>query len=74
MGRPKSLVKNIYISKAKRAHSCKSDAKHKIQKGDQRLTVKEGQSERNYCMECGKRFIDLAIDELSKIRSDNWQD
>jgi len=74
MGRPKSLVKNIYISEAKRAHSCKSNANHKIQKGDQRFTVKEGQSERNYCMECGKRFIDLAIEELNRVRSDNWQE
>ena len=73
MGRPKSLVKNIYVSKAKRAHTCKSNAKHKIQKGDHRLTVKEGQSERNYCMDCGKQFLDLAIEELQSIRSDNWR-
>lgn len=72
MGRPKSLIKNVYISKAKRAHSCKSNANHRIKSGEQRLTVKEGQSERNYCMECGKRFIDLAIEDLKRIRSGNW--
>ncbi|AIA75761.1 hypothetical protein FF32_13190 [Halomonas campaniensis] len=74
MARPKSLLKNIYISEAKRQHSCKSSASHKIQKGDKRLSVKEGQNERNYCMGCGKKFLDSAIEELSKIRSDNWEE
>jgi hypothetical protein len=74
MGRPKSLVKNIDITEAKRAHSCKSNKNHKIQKGGQRLTVKEGQSERNYCMECGKKFIDSALEELNRVRSENWKE
>lgn len=68
MGRPKSLIKNIQITEAKRAHSCKSNSKHKILKGDLRITVKEGQNERNYCIECGKRFIELAINELCELQ------
>lgn len=72
MGRPKSIIKNIYISDAKKTHSCKSNKSHIIQKGEKRLTIKEGQNELNYCMECGKRFVDSAIAELKNIRSDSW--
>ena len=68
MARPKSLIKNIKITKAKRSHSCKSNAQHKIMKGDLRITVKEGQNERNYCMACGKRFLESAIKELRELR------
>lgn len=68
MGRPKSLIKNIQITEAKRTHSCKSNNKHKILKGNLRITVKEGQNERNYCIDCGKRFIELAINELDELR------
>ncbi len=69
MGRQKSLIKNLKVTSAKRTHFCKANSKHKILKGDQRLTVKEGQSEKNYCLKCGKKFLDNAIDELSKLRS-----
>ena len=68
MARPKSLVKNVQVTKARREHGCKSNKKHRIFKGDLRVTVKEGQSERNYCLECGRRFVETAIDELSKLR------
>lgn len=68
MPRPKSLIKNIQITEAKRAHSCKSNSQHKIMKGDFRITVKEGQDERNYCMGCGKQFLESAINELCELR------
>ena len=65
MARPKSLIKNIQITDAKRTHNCKSNSTHRINKGEFRFTVKEGQSERNYCLDCGKKFLESAIDELS---------
>lgn len=73
MPRPKSLIKNIQITEAKRAHSCKSNSNHRILKGDLRLTVKEGQNEKNYCLYCGKRFVDSAINELYQFRETHWQ-
>ncbi len=69
MTRPKSLIKNIKITKAKRAHTCKSNRQHKILKDDLRLAVKEGQSERNYCIDCGRKFLDSSMNKLSELRS-----
>lgn len=68
MAKPKSLIKNIQLTIAKRSHSCKSNAQHKIANGEARLTVKEGQNESNYCLECGKRFLQLAMDDLSEMQ------
>lgn len=69
MARPKSLIKNINITEAKRAHNCKSNVRHRIIKGDFRLTVKEGQDKYNYCVDCGIKFLDKAIADLRDLRA-----
>lgn len=70
MPRPKSLLKNVQITTAARAHSCKANKSHLISKGDRRLTIKEGQSISNYCLECGRRFVDLSLADLEAIKAE----
>lgn len=69
MARSKSLIKNVNITEAKRAHNCKSNVRHRIVKGNFRLTVKEGQDEYNYCVACGIKFLDKAIADLKNLRA-----
>lgn len=67
MPRPKSLLKTIDITTAGKAHNCKANKSHKIVKGDRRLTIKEGQSVSNYCLDCGRHFIGISMDNLKQI-------
>ena len=68
MARPKSLIKSLNITQAGRAHNCRSNNKHRILKGESRLTVKDGSDEHNYCLACAAKFVDAAIVELNKLR------
>ena len=69
MAKLKSLIKNVSLTEAKRAHDCRFNTKHKICKGDTRLTVKEGRKTSNYCVSCATLFLDSSIRELQNIRS-----
>ncbi len=69
MGRPKSLIKNVQVTVAGKAHSCKANKSHRISKGDRRLTIKEGQSTSHYCLECGRRFVQLSVEHLGRVAS-----
>lgn len=53
----KSLVKNLVIDTAERAHLCRSNKKHSITKGQKRLSIKEGRSTFRYCTDCAKKFL-----------------
>lgn len=67
MPRPKSLLKTINITTAGKAHNCRANKSHKIVKGDKRLTIKEGQSVCNYCIDCGRHFVGLSMDKLKLL-------
>lgn len=69
MPRPKSAVKNIEITIAGASHNCKNNKRHRIEKGDSRLTIKEGRASKNYCLECAKYFIAKDIDKLMEVLS-----
>lgn len=63
----KSLIKNVRITQAGAAHNCKSNKKHRLSKGEYRLTVKEGQTSSNYCLACGRKFIEGSIVRLNGL-------
>lgn len=67
MPRPKSTIKNIQITKAGASHNCKNNNTHRIQKGEDRLTIKEGRSSKNYCTECAKDFLKKDIEKLNSL-------
>lgn len=70
MGRPKSLVLSMTVDQALRRHTCQHNNKHVISKGDLRLKVANGRSSEHYCIACAERFIDLAVQDLQKLRWD----
>jgi len=46
----KSLVTHVEIDTAGKAHNCQASAKHRIEKGDERLKVRNGRSWDHYCL------------------------
>ena len=67
VGRAKSFLKNISIDTAKLTHFCKHNRKHKINKGDKRLKLKEGRASQHFCIECAKESLRKDINELSSL-------
>jgi hypothetical protein len=67
MSRTKSLLKKLLVTQAKRTHNCKNNNNHRVQKGQWRLTVKEGYNTSNYCVECSKVFLANAKKEIERI-------
>lgn len=64
----KSLVTRVEIDTAGKAHNCQASAKHRIEKGDVRLKVRNGRSWDHYCLECAKKIIRRDIEKLQAIQ------
>jgi hypothetical protein len=67
MGKLKSLVKNVIVNRALKAHNCKRNTGHRIQAGSKRLRVKEGRSVAHYCQDCGSASIAADIIKLQDL-------
>ncbi|WP_256078357.1 hypothetical protein [Massilia sp. YIM B04103] len=66
----KSLLVTCRIDIAGRAHDCQANSRHRINKGDVRLKVRNGLGWDHYCSECAKKIFakDLAkIAQLEKL-------
>lgn len=64
----KSLVIHAEIDTAGRAHNCQANARHRIEKGDVRLKVKNGRSSDHYCLDCAKKIIGRDLAKLSELQ------
>lgn len=64
----KSLVTHVEIDTAGKAHNCQASAKHRIEKGDVRLKVRNGRSWDHYCLDCAKKIIGRDIEKLEAIQ------
>jgi len=64
----KSLVTHVEIDTAGKAHNCQASAKHRIEKGDVRLKVRNGRSWDHYCLDCAKKIIGRDIEKLKAIQ------
>ena len=64
----KSLVTHVEIDTAGKAHNCQASAKHRIEKGDVRLKVRNGRSWDHYCLDCSKKIIGRDIEKLKAIQ------
>lgn len=67
MPRIRSLVERTLIDEAGRAHNCQANARHRIQKGDKRLKVRNGRSWDHYCLNCAGTIIERDIAKLREI-------
>jgi hypothetical protein len=65
--RVKSIVIQVEIDQAKKAHNCQANAGHRIERGDMRLKVRNGRSWDHYCVACAKAILQRDIAELQGL-------
>lgn len=68
MPRIRSLVTRAEVDVAQRAHNCHGNARHRIERGDNRLKVRNGRSWDHYCLECAKTIVGRDIAALNALR------
>lgn len=66
----KSLLVRMEITTAARAHDCRYNNKHRIAKGDKRLTVKVDRSDHHYCLACAKLFFEDSCARLLAMKNE----
>jgi hypothetical protein len=64
----KSLVIQVRVDIAAKAHNCQASAKHRIEKGDARLKVRKGRSWDHYCRDCAEKMLARDIAKLSALQ------
>jgi len=64
----KSLVIQVQVDTAGKAHNCQASAKHRIEKGDVRLKVRNGRSWDHYCLACSQNIIGRDIQKLTELQ------
>lgn len=64
----KSLVIHAEVDTAGRAHNCQANARHRVEKGDVRLKVRNGRSWDHYCLDCAKKIIGRDIEKLTELQ------
>jgi hypothetical protein len=52
---------------AGRAHNCRYNKKHRLEKGQPRLTIKADGDEHHYCVACAKNFLAVDIKRLQAL-------
>lgn len=70
MPRVRSLLERVEIDQAGKAHNCQSNARHRINRGEQRLKVRNGRSWDHYCLECAKNIARRDIATLEGLVSE----
>ena len=74
MARIKSLIAQVQIDTAGKAHNCQANARHRVEKGELRLKVRNGRSWNHYCRACAEIMIGRDIQKLSYLREFHIQD
>ena len=69
MARIKSLIVQVQIDRAGKAHSCQANAQHRLEKGDLRLKVRNGRSWDHYCRSCALTIIARDIAKLTILQT-----
>ena len=64
----KSLLIRVSIDEALRAHNCQANARHRIERGDRRLKVRNGRSWDHYCVSCASEVLGRDIRELQTLQ------
>jgi hypothetical protein len=67
----KSLLLNVRIETARKLRRCKHNKKHSIAGGEKAIVVSSGQfDKKGYCLECGRKMIELTRTELDQLATD----
>jgi hypothetical protein len=67
MPRPRSLIVSMEWTQAGRAHDCRHNKNHRLEKGQRRLTIKSDGDEHHYCVACAKTFLVADIKQLQDL-------
>jgi ribosomal protein L18 len=64
--RPKSLLPNVVVDEAKKAHNCQHNAAHRLEQGDRRLRLGVQRTHEHFCVQCG---LDIIERDIAKLRA-----
>lgn len=67
MPRPRSVVASMKITVVARAHACRHNKGHRLEKGMQRLTVRSDGADHHYCLTCATGFLTRGVVELQEL-------
>jgi len=70
MPRPKSILRRVEVDKAKKAHNCQHNQRHRLERGDKRLKVWANRTAEHYCAACALQIIERDIAKLQAIATD----
>ncbi len=70
MARPKSVLVSMEITIVGRAHDCRYNKNHRLEKGMSRLTIKEDGDEHHYCLPCARAFLLQGTERLRALLAD----
>jgi hypothetical protein len=65
--RIRSLRIRAEVDVAKKAHNCQANARHRIERGNKRLNVRNGRSWDRYCLDCAKTIVGRYIAALEAL-------
>jgi hypothetical protein len=68
MGRARSLVVKTGVDFALKAHNCQANSRHRIERGDVRLKVRNGRSWDHYCRACAMNMIARDLQRLAGLQ------
>ena len=67
MPRIKSLRIRAEVDVAQRAHNCQGNIRHRIERGDKRLKVRNGRNWDHYCLDCARTIVHRDIGALEAL-------
>lgn len=65
----KSILHRLLVDQAGKAHNCKHNKRHRLERGERRLKFKVQRTYEHFCVQCALRMIDKArarLDELEQ--------
>ncbi len=66
MARSKSLLPNLVVDEAKKAHDCQHNRAHRLQQGDKRLRVRVQRTYEHFCTPCA---LDIIEGDIAKLQA-----
>jgi hypothetical protein len=63
----KSIVIRVEIDRALRAHYCQANRRHRLERGDARLKVRNGRSWDHYCVRCAATILERDVAKLRRV-------
>ena len=67
MPRIRSLRTRAEVDVAQRAHNCQGNTRHRVERSDKRLKVRNGRSWDHYCLECARIIVRRDIGALEAL-------